>query len=210
MSRLIEAAREGDVVTVKRLLETPPLLGSSVNVNERNRHGNTPLLLAVQNNYPVVVRLILGKDEVEVNLTDKAGWSPLLIACFSNHIESARLLIADPRTDLNKRGYYGRSALHFACELGYDSILELLLQHDDRPIQVNLQDQSGCTPLLLAVMNRHTTLVKLLLCRKDVDLDLKDQEGMTVFDYAKRHAQTRNILSATQCARQCFTKLSTL
>ncbi|XP_036354504.1 26S proteasome non-ATPase regulatory subunit 10-like, partial [Octopus sinensis] len=59
------------------------LVSSGANVNKQNSFGNTPLHLAVENNYEDVVKVLLNSKEnnnLQVNLQNRDGWTALHVA----------------------------------------------------------------------------------------------------------------------------------
>ncbi len=58
--------------------------------------------------------------------------------------------------------------------------METLLAVDVNP----LQDEHGCTALMMASENGHIEIVKLLLATENVDVYLQDEKGETAYDYA--------------------------
>lgn len=58
-----------------------------------------------------------------------------------------------------------------------------------------MQDGSGRTALHLAVLHKHENIIEYLL-KHDVDLDAKDNLGMSAYDYALKvnHASCANLI----------------
>lgn len=89
-----------------------------------------------------------------------------------------------PPAEVNRRDHLGRTVLHHIASSSDPSCLSYLnaiLAHPS--VNVNLQDaESGYTPLhrALYLANLHTAI--LLLRRSDLDLRIKDFEGLTAFD----------------------------
>ena len=68
---------------------------------------------------------------------------------------------------LEEESYYNQmdpvsrtTLLNWACKDGWTEVVELLLKHN---VDVNLQDESGNTPLIEACRNGRTSCVELLL-----------------------------------------------
>lgn len=89
-----------------------------------------------------------------------------------------------PPAEVNRRDHLGRTVLHHiasSTEPWSVSYLNAILAHPS--VNVNLQDgESGYTPLhrALYVANLQTAII--LLRRTDLDLRVKDFEGLTAFD----------------------------
>ncbi|WVR05289.1 hypothetical protein IAU60_002302 [Kwoniella sp. DSM 27419] len=88
------------------------------------------------------------------------------------------------KADINERDQYGRTVLHMAAStltpMAYN-FLGVLLRNPN--ISVNLQDtESGYTALHRALFVGNVRAARDLLARNDIDLSIKDAEGMTAFD----------------------------
>lgn len=69
-SDLIDAAKQGDVVSVQ------VLLGQGADVNATEKYGWTPLLWAAVNGHTEVVKLLLDSG-AKVNVKNELGWTSL-------------------------------------------------------------------------------------------------------------------------------------
>jgi hypothetical protein len=54
----------------------------------------------------------------------------------------------------------------------------------DEGVNINIQDDDGFTPLIIAIVNKDIDLVELLI-EKGADVSIKDNDGKDVFDYLK-------------------------
>ena len=77
----------------------------------------------------------------------------------------------------------GQLPIHIAASKGVRGNVELLLRDD--PDFVNKVNNLNQSPLLLAAKNGFSDVVSYLLS-KDVDYELKDESGLTAFDWAVR------------------------
>ncbi|TKY85735.1 hypothetical protein EX895_005275 [Sporisorium graminicola] len=89
-----------------------------------------------------------------------------------------------PPAEVNRRDHLGRSVLHLlasSTEPSAITYLNALLSHPS--VNVNLQDgESGYTPLHRALYAANLQIAIILLRRNDLDLRVKDFEGLTAFD----------------------------
>ncbi|XP_074858786.1 2-5A-dependent ribonuclease isoform X2 [Carettochelys insculpta] len=77
------------------------LLDHGVDVNRRDEHGKTTLILAVEVQSPDLVKAVLEKNEVDINDADREGKTALMRAVEKNHYEIAKILCeGGARTDL--------------------------------------------------------------------------------------------------------------
>ena len=68
-----------------------------VDVNFKNRNGQTALHTAAERGQDEVVQLLLSSDRVDVNAKDVYGATPMTYAVFQNHLGIMELLLADSR-----------------------------------------------------------------------------------------------------------------
>lgn len=77
------------------------LLDCGVDVNRRDEHGKTTLILAVEMQSLDLVKALLEKNEVDINDADREGKTALMVAVEKNYYEIAKLLCErGARTDL--------------------------------------------------------------------------------------------------------------
>jgi ankyrin repeat protein len=78
---------------------------------------------------------------------------------------------------------------------GFTELAQLLIDHG---AQVNAKTTYLATPLMTACRDRNTPMVKLLLANK-ADVTIKDENGETALDHAKR-ADAQDIVALLQQA----------
>jgi ankyrin repeat protein len=110
-----DAIRRGDAADVQNLLQR------GAEVNARDRHGQTGLMLAAHAGHRGVVETLLAQG-ASLNVTAKFGLSALMLAVVSGHVEIARLL-ARAGSDLSLRGsgapgFFNKTARDLAVERG--------------------------------------------------------------------------------------------
>uniref|UniRef100_A0A672NPL4 Poly [ADP-ribose] polymerase n=1 Tax=Sinocyclocheilus grahami TaxID=75366 RepID=A0A672NPL4_SINGR len=135
--RLLEAAKAGDLDTVKQLC-------SPQNVNCRDLEGrhSTPLHFAAGYNRVAVVEYFLHHG-ADVHAKDKGGLVPLHNACSYGHYEVAELLVRHGAS-VNVADLWKFTPLHEAAAKGKYEICKLLLKHGADPTKKN---RDGNTPL---------------------------------------------------------------
>ncbi|KAK6494429.1 hypothetical protein HHUSO_G1000 [Huso huso] len=135
--RLLEAAKAGDLDTVKQLC-------SPQNVNCRDLEGrhSTPLHFAAGYNRVSVVEYLLHHG-ADVHAKDKGGLVPLHNACSYGHYEVAELLVRHGAS-VNVADLWKFTPLHEAAAKGKYEICKLLLKHGADPTKKN---RDGNTPL---------------------------------------------------------------
>ncbi len=150
LTPLIFAAREGDLATVKLLLD------AGANVNEMSEFGWTPLLVATQNRYYQLGAYLL-KDGANPNLANDGGWNPLYIATDNRNIGSGDYPVRKP--DMDHLDF-----IKLLLAAGANPNLRMRSSLDTRTVFTNqwLQE-NGATPFLRAAQSGDLVLMKLLL-----------------------------------------------
>ncbi|KAF7118670.1 hypothetical protein CNMCM5793_008208 [Aspergillus hiratsukae] len=163
--KLLEAGAElddEDIILASRSGKTAIvslLLSRGASATSRNRYGQFPLLIAVEERYREVVEILLRKEPAAVEMEANDGQRVLDTAIYRDEIEIARLLI--------KEGIFRPSSAALAKGLALAikndmlDLVEIIIQKDES--LVNIDVGSGRTPLSWAAANGCEAIVKLLL-----------------------------------------------
>ena len=203
--RMINAAYDGDTMTVKRLqIELSVAVAGTKFAKAADaamrtfldfidpRKECTAAYVAVQENHPKIIRL-LHQLRADLNKpTRKTGSAPAVIAAQQGHEAMVRLLY-DLGADIHRAAYRNARPIHSAAAMGNDkTVLILLLLRAD----VNVQDNVGCTPCWVAAAEGHTSVVSLLLDAKaDPNLAVENYTTADMAHY-QNHASTLELLLA--------------
>ena len=122
-----DAIKRGEVPVVLDLLR------QGLDVDARDRYGQTGLMLAAHAGHRPVVEILIA-HRPNLNITAKFGLSALMLAVVAGHAEIARLL-AKAGADLSLRGtaapgFAGKTAFDLAVERG---MLELSVELKLKP-----------------------------------------------------------------------------
>jgi len=164
-------------------LETPmSVLGNDQGWDIRDNLGRTPLSFAALAGHEAIVRLLVGRPDVDVDSKDRYDRTPLSWAAVEGHEAVVRLLVDREGVDAESEDYMGRTPLSWAAEGGHEAVVRLLVDRDD----VNADSKGGCdeTPLSWAAFEGHEDVVRLLVEREDVDADSKDKNHRTPLSWA--------------------------
>jgi len=133
-------------------------------VNATDCTGSTALLWAAGKGYEEVVKVLLGRKDVDPNQRATAyGRTPLSCAAKNGHEGVVKILLE--REDINpcqEQNSYDRTLLSWAVDNGHEGVVRMLLKWKE----VN-PNQGG--PLLSAALNGHEAIVKMLLEREDIN-----------------------------------------
>ena len=147
---LINAAKHGDVIRVRELLD------SGVNPNIRQYFSDdSPLISASFDGHTEIVKFLLERG-ADPNIITNNGFTSLIHASVQGHTEIVRLLLENG-ADPNIRDRYGRTPLMIALNNGNREIARLIKEHID--LQRMQKPQQN-----LAFM-------KYFLDRDDLDID---------------------------------------
>jgi ankyrin repeat protein len=165
----------------------------TVDLNARDRHGDTALCAAAGENKPGIVRMLLDNPAVSVVKADNMGSTPLMLAVGNGYADIVKLLLARPEVDVNAEGCgvvvadnktvkNDASALTLAVNIpptisnsasDYAAVLELLLAREDLVVN-GLKPTSG-VPLHFAIRRQNNSAVQRLLRLPGIDVNKLDR-----------------------------------
>ena len=173
---------------------------------DRKDQSTIPLLrathFACKNHGPIeAVQILLDDPRVDVNWTQSTGVSALHVAAANageKGLEVLKLFLAHERVDINcKRDSNGPTVLHVAAVNNNVEAVKIILS-DPRLTYANTNDPflilsnqrftlakataDNCTALTLAAANRKREALKELLYNPGIDIDGKNEDGLTLDD----------------------------
>ena len=188
----------------------------AVEVNLEDEYGRTPLSYAAAiSGNENIVKALLAIEGIKVDLPDRNGRTPLSYAAgaFSLSDQNGRAcnalkVLLSEAVNVNSKDREGRTPLHYAVLDGSKEKVTSLLGKGG--IEVDLPDIFGRTPLSYAaarsllvgydmdsmhcmpVGHRPTSsdIVQALLDTKAVDVNSKDEDGLTPLSYAVTRSYT--------------------
>ena len=102
-----------------------------------------------------------------------------------NNMEHLKLLIKLINGYYNdKNVWYETNPLHYATKMGHLDLLELI---KNRPIEFDVKDKNGMTPLLIACETGQLEIVKFFLKNCEllkIDVNARDNDGNEMFSHA--------------------------
>lgn len=111
-------------------------------------------------------------------------YTPLTCAAYHNSFDEFKRLIEKKGADINEFCRAGAS-IHLALHHTDGKIAQYIVENEK--FDANLQHpERKETPLMFAIIFGDQKIARLLIARKDIDLNIKDAKGLTAADYLKK------------------------
>lgn len=170
---LIAATINGHINVVRLLLM------NGANPNLTDLKGSTALMMARKEDHEIFKSLLLAGTDV--NHKNLEGITPLMFAAMRGDLAAMRLLLragAIPHETDNS----GYSVLSWAITSDHDSseIIQILLENK---VDVNIKDNEGYTPLMIAAAKSSSDIISLLL-KAGANPTIKNAGGDTALSIA--------------------------
>jgi formylglycine-generating enzyme required for sulfatase activity len=176
------------------------------NINQKNKKGETPLMIASRKDNLKKVKILIDQG-ADVNVRDNDEKTPLMISSGKGYNEISKLLI-DQGANLNLRNSSGETPLIVALKNEQKETAELLVANGadinardncgnspvtlslyqgfkelaesliSQGVDINVIDKDGNTPLTLALYQDFTEIAAQLISQ-DIDINMKNQRGST-------------------------------
>lgn len=161
-----------------------------VNVNAKNKDGQTALHIASSNDFIEFVRLLIENEFVQQRITDLKGRMPIHVASENGHVDIVELFLSKGCVTVNARTDYGATPLHMALESGDIGMIEYLL--DVEGVDAEAKTLTFETPLHCAAQHRRSKAAHLLLAH-DIDPNPQDKDGWTPLHYSTQNCDPETI-----------------
>ncbi|EAX97999.1 hypothetical protein TVAG_114510 [Trichomonas vaginalis G3] len=148
-------------------------LSLGVNINGKDKFGNTALHLAAIYNSKEIAELLISHG-ANINEKDKYGQTALHLAAQNNSKETAELLILYG-ININENDAYGETAFHKAVSFNSKETAEVLISNG---ININEKTKKGKTALHYAAQNNYKETAELLILH-GANINVKDKNGET-------------------------------
>lgn len=157
-------------------------------LNTRDPQGEHALVMALRLGSLKVAGFLLDQRGVDVDARNQHDENALMMASLKGHAVLVRRLI-ERGAQVNKSGW---TPLHYAASNENPQSVEiarLLLEHH---AYIDAASPNGTTPLMMAAHYGLPALVDLLL-EEGADPLLRNQQGMTAIDFARRAGRSRDV-----------------
>lgn len=164
------------------------LINRGINISSTNNNGMNALLFSLAEQLdPTITGLLINRGaDCNVRYRDL---TPLIFAIVGQgskrpekDVVTIVSLIIQGRGDVNGKAHsHGATALMFAAQLGYNEVIELLLNSG---ANINDRDNEGMTALMFAVSGQNKSGISRLL-KRGANAGLKDNKGYTALAIAQ-------------------------
>jgi ankyrin repeat protein len=134
----------------------------AADVNLADKNGQTRLMLAARDGDLPAVQALLSNG-TDVNVADEDGWTALMSAAENGHLTTVRALLGVSGINIDAQKSDGVTALYLAAANGKDDIVKALI---NKGADVNITDNYGRTPMMIANMPRNLTNVQVFFDRQ--------------------------------------------
>lgn len=183
------ACQEGHLDMVQLLV----MRGASLCV--RSHQGVSPMRVATLYNRRHICEYLLQQPtNIDINYVDTDGRTMLfnLIQTNGNNLDTIELLLSHGASVMT-RGPDGWTCFHLCASVGNQTCFKLLLLYHSN---LEVTDSNGCTPLQVAVVQRHDSLVTFMLSLKQrLAINNQDKLGNTALSLV---CQNNNVELAEQ------------
>lgn len=151
---IYRACNEGNVDVVNMLL------GKGANLDDRDRHGDTPLLLACRGGHEEIALALL-KNGANIYARNKYNNDTSLYLAIDRDLTSVVNMLLEKGANIHvNRWHIESTPLHGAVAIGNINMAAVLLGHGSN---INECDRDGCTPLILATLLGHAEMALYLI-----------------------------------------------
>lgn len=130
---------------------------ASIDINEPNDEGFTPLIMASQEGHHRIVAMLL-ENGARLSSTSDDKATALMMSAQNGHVIITKLLV-DAGAELEASNRFGATALQLAADGGYIDVVKLLIRAGAK---VDASDEFGNTSILCSAQYGHLAVVKAL------------------------------------------------
>jgi ankyrin repeat protein len=146
---LLNAMNVGALTSAEVLLRHP-----KIDVNVRNAHGETALMLACLKGHVALAKLLISK-QADVN---QPGWTPLHYAATGGHVELIQILLEESAY-IDAESPNGTTPLMMAARYGSAKATQLLI---DEGADLQIKNQLGLTALDFAKQGNRPDALEII------------------------------------------------
>jgi ankyrin repeat protein len=134
-----------------------------------------------------IIKMLLEKPDVDIHARDNEDRTAFLHLCkayprYWDDLSLAREFLNWEGIDVNAKDTNGEAVLIYACRSKHSGLIKMLLERDDTAI--NTKSSTEYTALIVkcrVFWNSQVDTLKLILGRKDLEINATNQHGNTAF-----------------------------
>ncbi|XP_061528302.1 death-associated protein kinase 1 isoform X3 [Phycodurus eques] len=195
MKAIIHAINDDNVPGLRHLLGSL----NNYDVNQPNKHGTPPLLIAAGCGNVDIIKLLMRKG-AHIQTHDKSGANAIYYAARHGHVDTLKFLHAN-KCPLDIQDKSGETALHVAARYGNVDVVSYLCSIRANP---DLCDRERETALHCAAWHGYSAVARAL-CRASCRVDAKNREG----ESALLTASARGFVDIVECLAEHDADLET-
>ena len=158
------------------------LLNHGLDLNARDKNGDTPLHRAAARGTPEIVQRLVDRG-ANLSAVNNRGQTPFLVSLAVNSEEKSKILLKHG-SNVQVADNNGTTALHFAVL--QPSLVKMIIKEG---IDVNAANVDGCTPLHRAAFFTFSSRVVRLLLKAGANVHCRDKNGNTPLHIAISRAK---------------------
>ncbi|XP_056153779.1 death-associated protein kinase 1 [Lampris incognitus] len=167
MKAIIHAINDDNVPGLQHLLGSL----TSYDVNQPNKHGTPPLLIAAGCGNIQIIEVLMRKG-AEIQAHDKSGANAIYYSARHGHVGTLKFL-HEKKCPLDVQDKCGETALHVASRYGNVDVVSYLCSILANP---DLADREQETPLHCAAWHGYSAVARVL-CQARCQVDARNREG---------------------------------
>ncbi|XP_067659868.1 ankyrin-3-like [Haliotis asinina] len=175
------ACKGGNMEIMKHILTY-----NTMDVNDIGKEGLTPVMLAASEGRKGMFDLLL-QNGADLSHEDDNGRNILHMACRGGNMELVTHVLKQNIVEINSRSHDGSSPAMEAAYEGHTNVLKLLRSEGADLSAVNGKSN---TILYIALESEHKDTVKYVLSNDFVDIDSRNNDGMTAVMLAVQEGMT--------------------
>ena len=165
-------------------------------LSAKDKGGNSPMLFAAfRGNIAIMEKMIeLG---VDYNCVNNAGLNIIHMAAQSDSPNVIVYFKEKYNYELFQKDDLNNNSLHWACSSGSKSALDYLLLYINKENNnekiINSVNSQGQTALHITILTTGSVSTIKKLIKKNIDINIKDNSGLTINDIVKENERYKNI-----------------
>jgi ankyrin repeat protein len=168
---LLNAIKKNNIEMVNLLIEFANEDKIKLNLNKRNKFGDTQLIIACKKRNKELIKCLLKYKKIKINKRTKYRINALMIACYFKEKDIVDLIIERNDVDLKIQDNKNNLPLHIACYLNNIEIVRSLVDVIKKNKE-NLSNIMNCysdTPLDIAEEYNNEEMINCLYSNQDKD-----------------------------------------